>query len=115
MVVILVLTLAVANILKVASRGSLEGFGDKETGKLESMDTAADKSTDDKAAKKTTKGEMVETIKTDAEKLIEAQKEIINGFEKIDPYMKEAEGLIADIDKTAKKIEAFNRETMRDR
>ena len=110
MMVILVLTLGVANVLKFASRGSMEGFDDKK--EKEPME---DESESDPKKKKATKVELVEQVKSDAEQLIEAQKNIIDGFEKIDPYMKQAEGLIGEIDKTAKKIEAFNRETMRGR
>lgn len=114
MMVILVLTLGVANVLKYASRGSMEGFeNDKQDDMEEGSKDKVVKSSQEK--KKPSKVELVEQVKTDAEKLIEAQKQIIDGFEKIDPYMKEAEGLIADIDSTAKKIEAFNRETMRGR
>jgi hypothetical protein len=55
------------------------------------------------------KTEMVDSIKKDAEKLIDTQNKIIGGFEKIDPYMKQAEQLIEKIDSTAKQIETINK------
>lgn len=130
--VILVLTLALATILKYALRSSTEGFDSKEPldsievkdetktitglekGPKKTDEKTGEKTTDEKTGKKT-KSEMVDHIKSDAEKLIDAQKQIIKGFEQIDPYMKEAEDLIMDIDKTAKKIEAFNKETFNSR
>lgn len=116
MMVILVLTLGVANVLKFASRGSMEGFDDKkEKEPIEDESETLPSAQSDPKKKKESKVELVEQVKSDAEQLIEAQKNIIDGFEKIDPYMKQAEGLIGEIDKTAKKIEAFNRETMRGR
>jgi uncharacterized coiled-coil DUF342 family protein len=118
MTVILVLTLGVANVLKLATRSSAEGFVEsKETDedKEEEKGKVKGKDATESTPKKQTKGEMVETIKTDAEKLIEAQKHIIDGFEKIDPYMKQAEGLIGEIDETAKKIEKFNSEVRNNR
>lgn len=118
MTVILVLTLGVANVLKLATRSSAEGFVEsKETDEDKEEEKGKKKGKDatESTPKKQTKGEMVETIKTDAEKLIEAQKHIIDGFEKIDPYMKQAEGLIGEIDETAKKIEKFNSEVRNNR
>jgi len=127
--VILVLTMALATILKYALRSSTEGFDSKEpldsidvkdetktiTGLEKTEKAGKKKETVKKLEEKATKSEMVDHIKSDAEKLIDAQKEIIKGFEQIDPYMKEAEDLIMDIDKTAKKIEAFNKQTFQTR
>jgi len=127
--VILVLTMALATILKYALRSSTEGFDSKEpldsievkdetktiTGLEKRENVGKQTETVKKPEEKATKSEMVDQIKSDAEKLIEAQKEIIKGFEQIDPYMKEAEDLIMDIDKTAKKIEAFNKQTFQTR
>jgi uncharacterized coiled-coil DUF342 family protein len=48
---------------------------------------------------------MVDEVKDDAERLIKVQNQIINGFERIDPYMKQAEELITKIDTTAKQIQ----------
>jgi hypothetical protein len=127
--VILVLTMALATILKYALRSSTEGFDSKEpldsidvkdetktiTGLEKTEKAGKKKETVKKLEEKATKSEMVDHIKSDAEKLIDAQKEIIKGFEQIDPYMKEAEDLIMDIDKTAKKIEAFNKQAFETR
>jgi len=129
MLVILVLTIAFANILSVSTGGSREGMDTKEGADdtLEYSELDAEKTKDVKAktdvktdvktktdAKADAKGEkskseMVDDLKKDAEKLMDTQEKIIRGFEKIDPYMKQAEQLIEHIDTTAKKIESINK------
>jgi preprotein translocase subunit SecF len=135
MLVILVLTIAFANILSVSTGGSREGMDTKEGAdntleyseldaeKTKDVKTKTDAKTDvkadDKADAKTgvkadakgekSKSEMVDDLKKDAEKLMDTQEKIIRGFEKIDPYMKQAEQLIEHIDTTAKKIESINK------
>ena len=54
-----------------------------------------------------TKTQLMDTLKTNALDLQEAQKEIISGFEKIEPYMDKAESLIEDIQKTALTIQGM--------
>jgi len=133
MLVILVLTIAFANILSVSTGGSREGMDTKEGADdtLEYSELDAEKTKDAKTDAKTktdantktdaktgvkadakgekSKSEMVDDLKKDAEKLMDTQEKIIRGFEKIDPYMKQAEQLIEHIDTTAKKIESINK------
>lgn len=137
MTVVLVLTIAFANILSVSTGVSREGMDVKEGADdtLEYSELDAEKTKDDKADDKAdakagakadakagaktgakagakedkSKSQMVEDLKKDAEKLIDTQNKIIGGFEKIDPYMKQAEQLIQHIDTTAKKIESINK------
>lgn len=134
MLVVLVLTIAFANILSVSSREGMdtkEGAddtleysevtpdattgGDKTktatTGgdKTKTATTGGDKAKTATSSKEKSKSEMVDDLKKDAEKLIDTQNKIIGGFEKIDPYMKQAEQLIEHIDTTAKKIESINK------
>ena len=52
-----------------------------------------------------TQKQLMDNLKENALDLQEAQKEIINGFEKIEPYMNKAESLIGDIQKTALTIQ----------
>ena len=113
MVVILVLTLVFSNLLKATSKyAHYEGM---ENADAASKDSDSKKSKDSDAApassdseKPKTKSELVDDLEKQAHKLIEQQKEILGGFQKIDPYMKQAEELIQDIESTAKKIEQFN-------
>jgi hypothetical protein len=124
MIVVLVLAISFANILRMTSGNAREGLENKDTPVKEGADETLQYS-DVKAEEKTapakpaavaeskgdkTKNDMVETIKKDADKLIDTQNKIIGGFEKIDPYMKQAEQLIQNIDSTAKKIEGMNRD-----
>ena len=141
MTVVLVLTIAFANILSVSTGVSREGMDVKEGADdtLEYSEVDAEKTKDDKSGAKTdaktdasasaksdaksdakasaktdakgdkSKSQMVDDLKKDAEKLIDTQNKIIGGFEKIDPYMKQAEQLIQHIDTTAKKIESINK------
>jgi hypothetical protein len=128
--VVLVLTIFIANVLRISSGRAefgIEGMEDKEAGKEGADETlqyteiedgkkskkesekkpAAEAATTDSKGDKS-KSDMVDSIKKDAEKLIDTQNKIIGGFEKIDPYMKQAEQLIEKIDSTAKQIETMN-------
>lgn len=131
MIVILVLTIALSNIMKGVFVGTaLEGFSgkgskdqkkgenDKKDKKNENFETAPS-SEDDKGSEKESekataketdnkKAELVDTLKTDAKELLGAQKNIIQGFQEIEPYMKQAENLIVNIDETTKKIREIN-------
>jgi hypothetical protein len=125
MTVVLVITVAFANILSISSRR--EGLENKGSGventdsDKEEVSEPSDKSVDKKkpAPKKkseeaeSSKSEMVDEVKKEAMKLIDTQNKIIDGFEKIEPYMNQAETLIQNIDATAKKIEGFNKEAMK--
>jgi uncharacterized coiled-coil DUF342 family protein len=122
MIVVLVLTIAIANVLRISNQR--EGMENKDEPIKEGADNTLEYSevkTDEKkdskvpekkpeAKEKTNKSsDMVDSIKKDAEKLIDTQNKIIGGFEKIDPYMKQAEELIEKIDSTAKQIETINK------
>ncbi len=126
MIVILVLTVAISNVLKVILVGTaLEGFQEGATNtdkkdkkdKKEAMTDKKDKkdgdvsSEEDKTEEtnpKQKKSELVDLLKSDAKELLGAQKNIIQGFQEIEPYMKTAEGLIVKIDETTKKIKEIN-------
>lgn len=135
MIVVLVLTIVFSNIMRISSGSGIEGLENKEeAGKDEAEKKEAGKEGADETLKYTeikdektgatasdktpaaashgkgekAKTDMVDSIKKDAEKLIDTQNKIIGGFEKIDPYMKQAEQLIEKIDSTAKQIETIN-------
>lgn len=134
MTVILVCTIAISNILRVLIRDESKFEGMKEeidfdsisknlnvenkvsvasesekvaaepTSAKASMPDTSDKSnTSDNNAKK----KMVDTLKNEAQDLLEVQQKIIKGFEKIEPEMTRAEKLINQINGTAKQIQAF--------
>lgn len=123
MIVILVLTMAIANVLKVALVGTdLEGMEDatadsgkanavndaaKAAAKLLTDKTAANKATTDKAS---SKSELVDTLKTDAKELMSTQKNILQGFQEIEPHMNSAELLLTKIEDTAKKLTQLNQD-----
>jgi hypothetical protein len=48
------------------------------------------------------------SIQTDGFELINMQKEILGGFEKIEPQMKRAETLVDNINKTAGELKSLN-------
>ena len=129
MTVVLILTISFANILRLSSeREGLEGMKEEEgkedkegkeglkEGAVDTLkfsdigsDAKSKPSANSTGGGNKPKNEMVDDIKKDAEKLIDTQNKIIGGFEKIDPYMKQAEQLISQIDSTAKKIEGINK------
>lgn len=55
----------------------------------------------------TTPSKLMESLKEQALDLQEAQKHIIDGFEKIEPHMDKAEKLIGNIEQTAKTIQGM--------
>ena len=131
MTVILVCTIAIANIVSLLISGNHRLEGMKEN--IESDDSAVaalnvenkgtpveygkpdeeEKISLAAVSEKTgsmdaaTKKKMVNTLKTEAQDLLEVQQKIIKGFEKIEPEMTRAEKLINQINGTAKQIQAF--------
>ena len=118
MIVILTLTVALSNIMKVLFVGTaLEGYEGKTDSKskekskepavveVEPLEVDSEKKI---AESKEKKSELVDSLKTDAKELLSAQKSIIQGFQEIEPYMKKAETLIGDIDETTKKLKEVN-------
>lgn len=105
MTVILTLTMAVATIIHSVLRGNIlkvEGFdGNKE----ESEDGEKKESPEKENVPNETPAKLMEELKDKAMDLQDAQKHIINGFEKIEPYMDKAESLIHEIQNTAKTIQ----------
>lgn len=117
MIVILVLTVALSNIMKVLFVGTaLEGYEGQTESKPKVTPAAeapvAEKkpaeSKDKTAESKEKKSELVDSLKADAKELLSAQKSIIQGFQEIEPYMKQAETLIGEIDETTKKLKEVN-------
>lgn len=112
MIVILTLTVALSNIMRVLFVGTaLEGYEgqtdskSKEKKSVEPLEVDSEKKT---AESKEKKSELVDSLKADAKDLLSAQKSIIQGFQEIEPYMKKAETLIGDIDETTKKLKEVN-------
>ncbi len=54
------------------------------------------------------KGELVDALKKDAKDLLSTQQNIIQGFQEIEPYMKQAETLLSDMDKKADELRKLN-------
>ena len=141
MTVILVLAIAFATLLNNIMRGkrlSVEGMegADAEMNMAE-MNTTEEKETEKKPAEKNmtekkseeavrrdspkptetsrpkpTASALVDSLKDQAYDLQDAQKNIIDGFQQIEPYMERAELLIDSINKTAKEIENLKDKSM---
>jgi hypothetical protein len=112
MTVILVVSMATANIIRVLIRGgNFEGMVTKKESMSDDSEDKEDKKKEDKDAPGS-KTEMVDKVKQDAYELLDTQNKIIQGFKSIDGYMDKAEVLISDIDETAKKIEKLKNETV---
>lgn len=114
MTVILVVTVATANIIRVLIRGGkFEGMKEKMSDEEEEESNEGAKTMDEKEESAKSNGgnnepsktELVDSVKKDAFELLDTQKKIIQGFESIDKYMDKAGTLIEEIDSTAKKIE----------
>jgi hypothetical protein len=120
MTVILTLTIATSTILRNLMRGTGVNVEGLETNTDEdededdvvltaskSGDSSASKSGDSSASKQkptpTTSSapKLMESLKEQALTLKDTQKEIIDGFQKIEPYMNKAESLIGSIQETA--------------
>lgn len=119
MVVILCIAMAVTNIVKVAM-GSREGMEDgaaaaeeKEKEEKEGMEDSAEETPNEEAPnkkedakdKKENMDETMATIKKDGNELLKVQDKIIDGFNQIEPYMKQAEKLANKIDNTANTLQ----------
>jgi hypothetical protein len=77
----------------------------KKDGEKETKDLSATKPTS--APEAPNKAKLMNNLKEQALDLQEAQKNIINGFEKIEPYMDKAESLIGSIQETALTIQGM--------
>jgi hypothetical protein len=128
MTVIMVITLALANIIRVILRGEPEfegmedGSGDADTAAAgeagkdaqkpkekepDANKKGADADAEKKDASSNDESKMVNELKSDAQDLIDAQEKIIAGFGTISPHMDAAENLINKINRTAEKIEGL--------
>ncbi len=135
LIIILTLTMALSAILKNAFLGTmLEGMEDgsssssssdekKPKESMESSSSTTKTATGDSGAagedasaatteKKENgsekKGELVDALKKDAKDLLSTQQNIIQGFQEIEPYMKQAETLLSDMDKKADELRKLN-------
>lgn len=106
MIVILVFTLALANIIRVVVRGETQFEGMEDGVPSEGGEKGKQGEEGEQHQKEEKK--IVHELKSDAEDLIDTQEKIIDGFAKIEPYMNRAEDLITKIDNTAKKISETN-------
>jgi flagellum-specific peptidoglycan hydrolase FlgJ len=129
MTVILVLTIAFATLLNAILTGSgikIEGFDDSAKDKKES-ESKSDSDSSNKEPLKEKDGEstssiakpeptnaaatspkvLMENLKVQALDLQDAQKEIISGFQQIEPHMQRAESLIGSIQETAQTIQGM--------
>lgn len=116
MVVILCISMAVTNIVKVAMTGKegMEGSEEEEEEKeKEGMENKEEETTEkevdsekekDTSSKEGEKSESMKTIKNDGSELIKIQDKIIDGFKEIEPYMEKAENLTDKINRAADKI-----------
>jgi hypothetical protein len=121
MTVILTITMAVSNILNSILIGTVlkvegfEGDGEEKEKEKEKKHEPEHAKVDEEVASPTepneTPAHLMENLKEKALDLQDAQKQIINGFEKIEPYMNKAENLIEDIQNTAKTIQAMRNQT----
>ena len=134
MTVILTLTMAISTILSNIIKGgklSVEGLETKtepetkpessepveemvadttKTNKPTAKPTSSPKNVEPKKvehAPTTSPSQLMETLKDQALDLQEAQKHIIDGFEKIEPHMDRAETLIGSIQQTAQTIQGM--------
>lgn len=129
MTVILVLTIAFATLLNAILTGSgikIEGFDDSAKDKKES-ESKSDSDSSNKEPLEEKDGEstssiakpeptkaaatspkvLMENLKVQALDLQDAQKEIISGFQQIEPHMQRAESLIGSIQETAQTIQGM--------
>jgi hypothetical protein len=121
--VVLVIALIFATLLSSIISGknmSLEGFEEKD-GEDGMEKNGAEKNGSEEEngmnqAKPVTKKEkptpskLMDNLREHALDLQETQKDIINGFQKIEPYMDRAESLIESIQKTAENIKKLKNE-----
>jgi hypothetical protein len=125
MIVILFVTVAVSNIIRVLiSGGQFEGMklsagagedmkpsagAGEDTSDSDPEEKEEDKKKETPTAKpasnKQESSQLIESVRNDANELLETQEKILQGFESIDVYMNKAGSLIEGIDNTAKKIE----------
>ena len=119
MIVILVIAIAISNLLKLGLSGKQEGFDDskeeqpseevvEEDDEVDAEESKeplnATKKAGDKeksAENKNSKEQMKQKIIQEGQELLNLQEKIVNGFETIDPYMKKAEDLTKNIQKSA--------------
>jgi hypothetical protein len=116
MMVILVIAIAISNLFKMGlSSGKFEGFEEgtekvteeptNETEPSIEEDTEPSKEALNSKAKsddkKPSKDQMKQKIIQEGQELLNLQEKIVNGFETIDPYMKKAEDLTKNIQKSA--------------
>jgi len=122
--VVLVIALIFATLLSSIISGknmSLEGFEEKDgeakkEGELkkEEMTVKATQKPTEKPSREPTEkaipSKLMDNLREHALDLQETQKDIINGFQKIEPYMDRAESLIESIQKTAENIKKLKNE-----
>jgi hypothetical protein len=129
MTVILTITIAVSNIISSILRGTVlkvegfegeeeeeevEGFeGEEEEEEVEGFEGDGEEdAVYDNSEPSETPAHLMEKLKENALDLQDAQKQIINGFEKIEPYMNQAETIIGDIQATAKTIQEMRNKAL---
>ena len=84
---------------------SNKGSSDNTTASSGNKGTGVKSSTEPSI--KETKKELLTNMKSDAVELMSVQKDIINGFQTIEPHMNRAESLIGSIQETAKTIQGM--------
>jgi len=127
MVVILVIAIVITNLLKSAlTPNSFEGFDsdekkankDSTKGSKDQLDTESTEDSKKDSTKDSTKDskkgsktatEVKQDIVTDGQALLKLQEQIVDGFQEIDPYMKEAEVLTKKIQQSAETFESLQR------
>ncbi len=82
--------------------------GDSGAGAGAAGEDASAATTEKKENGSEKKGELVDALKKDAKDLLSTQQNIIQGFQEIEPYMKQAETLLSDMDKKADELRKLN-------
>jgi hypothetical protein len=92
----------------------VEGFeGEEEEEEVEGFEGDGEEdAVYDNSEPSETPAHLMEKLKENALDLQDAQKQIINGFEKIEPYMNQAETIIGDIQATAKTIQEMRNKAL---
>jgi hypothetical protein len=129
MMVILFIAVALTNILKIGMSSkrfegmeNKDGESEEEPAKKEGMDKASseeetetetpDSKKKDSKSKEAKIQEEKDNIIEKGKDLLDVQAKIVDGFQQIDPFMKKAEGLASEIEKSATYINNLNNITV---
>jgi len=116
MIVILVVAIALTNLVSSGTRSGAEGFQEGAEDKTESSDNTESSETSEedssdmkKKDDKKTVDEVKKEIIKDGKALLTLQEKIVDGFQEIEPYMKQAEVLATKIENSATNIQSLKK------